>query len=147
MTTSTSLAKKIAAGALVALTMGTSLTMTTGAAEARNGRQGALIAAGILGALAVGAIAAQANDHHRGGYVSDDGYVGPGGYVPTYQQPVQYDPGYRSYGGYGYGHRHPRQYHGYSETGFVYRGPVCKIRKQRVWDGYGWGVQRVEVCR
>lgn len=139
--------KKIAVVALAALTMGAGLTMTAGEAEARNGRKGALIAAGVLGALAVGAIAAQANERHHGGYVSDDGYVGPGGYVPTYHQPVQYGPGYRHYGGYGYGPRHPRHYHGYSETGFAYRGPVCKIRKQRVWDGYGWTFQRVEVCR
>ncbi len=24
--------------------------------------------------------------------------------------------------------------------------PVCEIRRQRVWDGYGWRIQRVRVC-
>jgi len=25
-------------------------------------------------------------------------------------------------------------------------GPGCEIRRERVWDGYGWRVQRVRVC-
>ena len=25
-------------------------------------------------------------------------------------------------------------------------GPGCVIRRERVWDGYGWRMQRVRVC-
>jgi hypothetical protein len=145
MTNSIPFGKKIAVAALAALTLGAGLTMTTSEAEARNGRKGALIAAGVLGALAVGAIAAQANQGHYGhtGYESEDAYVPP---APVYTQPqvVQYHPGY--------GHPEYRQHrrhrhHGYAETGYGYRGPVCTVRKQRVFDGYGWRFQRVQVCR
>jgi len=27
-----------------------------------------------------------------------------------------------------------------------YDGPPCYWQKQRVWDGYGWVVRRVQVC-
>jgi hypothetical protein len=161
MTNSIPFGKKIAAAALAALTLGAGLTMTTGEAEARNGRKGALIAAGVLGALAVGAIAAQAGQGHGGhyghsGYDPEDGYAPP---APVYTQPqaVQYHPGYAhpGYGHRGYGigghpgyRQHPRhRHHGYAETGFGYRGPVCTIRKQRVWTGHGWAFQRVQICR
>ncbi len=96
MMNSTSFGKKIAAAALAALTMGSAVTMSAGSAEARDGRKGALIAAGVLGALAVGAIAAQANESRHGYYV-DDGYAADDVYAPAYrqprtvyQQPVQY---------------------------------------------------------
>lgn len=163
MTISTPFGKKVAAAALAALTLGAGLTMTTGEAEARNGRKGALIAAGVLGALAVGAIAA--SSHHaradHGGYYAHPGYEPDDAYVPApvyhHPQPVQYHPGYANPGyvhpGYGYrghpGYRQHRRHrhHGYTETGYGYRGPVCTIRKQQVWTGYGWSVQRVQVCR
>ena len=45
-----------------------------------------------------------------------------------------YGPGY----GYGGGYYAPAYYGGY--------GPGCVIRRERVWDGYGWRVQRVRVC-
>ena len=40
---------------------------------------------------------------------------------------------------------------GYYGPGPVYYGaygpgPGCVIRRERVWDGYGWRVQRVRVC-
>ncbi|MGL5447336.1 MAG: hypothetical protein ACRDBL_08520 [Rhabdaerophilum sp.] len=159
MTNSIPFGKKVAAAALAALTLGAGMTMNTGEAEARNGRKGALIAAGVLGVLAAGAIAASANQGHGGhyqhpGYEPEDAYAPP---APVYHhpQPVQYHPGY-AHPGYGYhghhghhGYRHHQRsrHHGYSETGFAYRGPVCKIRKQQVFDGYGWRVQRVQVCR
>lgn len=143
MTNSTPFGKTIAAAALAALTLGSAVTMSAGSAEARDGRKGALIAAGVLGALAVGAIAAQANDGYYAGTDVGNGYA-PGYAHPAYE-PVQY---YRSYDPHpGYGYRHHRRHHGYSETGYAYRGPVCKLKKQQVWDGYGWRVQRVQVCR
>lgn len=144
MATVTTLGRKAAAAALVALTLGAGMAATTNDAEARGGRKGALIAAGVLGALAVGAIAAN-SAHASPGYYADAGYdYEP---APVYHQPrpVYYEPGYYGHRGYGYHHR--RNYHGYSETGMGYRGPVCKIRKQQVWDGYGWRFQRVQVCR
>jgi hypothetical protein len=151
MTNSMSLGKKVAAAALAALTLGAGLTMTTSDAEARGGRKGALIAAGVLGALAVGAIAAQANQGHGGydghaGYAPEDSYVPP---APAYTQPqtVQYHPGYGWGGHPGYRHHKRYRHHGYAETGYGYRGPVCTIRKQRVFDGYGWRMERVQVCR
>jgi hypothetical protein len=30
--------------------------------------------------------------------------------------------------------------------GYYAYGPGCYIRRQRVWDGYGWVVRRVRVC-
>jgi len=74
-------------------------------AQARNG---GAIAAGVIGGLALGAIAS-------GAY---GGYYGPG---------------------YGYGYYGVPAYYG------AY-GPGCTIQRQRVWDGYGWVIQRVRVC-
>lgn len=147
--------KKAAVAALVALTLGAGLTVNAGDAEARNGRKGAAIAAGLIGALAVGALVAGAsNSHASPGY-----YHGNPGYEPEpvyYPQPAPtYEPEPAYYGGHhGYYHQ-PRAYHhrrynrypGYTETGFAYRGPVCKIKKQTYFDGYGYQVQRVQVCR
>lgn len=147
MATLSPFGKKAAAAALVALTLGAGMAATTGEAEARGGRKGAIIAAGILGALAVGAIAAN-SAHAAPGYYADPGYdYAPP--APVYHQPtpVYYHAGPGYYGHGYYGHRRPHRYHGYAETGFAYRGPVCKVRKQRYWDGYGWNVQRVQVCR
>lgn len=28
----------------------------------------------------------------------------------------------------------------------AYAGPACHIRRERVWDGYGWHWRRVRVC-
>lgn len=147
MATLSPLGKKAAAAALVALTLGAGMAASTGEAEARGGRKGAIIAAGILGALAVGAIAAN-SAHAAPGYYHDPGYdYAPP--APVYHQPTpvyyQGGPGYYGHGY--YGHRRHHRYHGYSETGYGYRGPVCKIRKQRYWDGYGWNIQRVQICR
>jgi hypothetical protein len=30
---------------------------------------------------------------------------------------------------------------------YYYDEPVCRIRKERYWDGYAWRTRRVEVCR
>jgi hypothetical protein len=45
-----------------------------------------------------------------------------------------------AYGPYGYG---PGP--GYYAYGPGY-GPGCYLRRERVWDGYGWVVRRVRVC-
>lgn len=151
--------KKVAAAALAALTLGAGVTMQAGDAEARYGRKGLAIA-GIAGALITGAIVASAaNAHANPGYYDDGGY--DPGYAPrpVYRQPqpVYYAPQPQYYGhpGQHYGHPGyaPRRHHwrnrhpGYSETGFAYKGPVCKIRREQVWTPYGWQVQRVQVCR
>lgn len=149
MATVTTLGKKAAAAALVALTLGAGMAATTGEAEARGGRKGAMIAAGILGALAVGAIAA--NSAHASPVYGGPAYDVDPGYDYTPPAPVYHQPSpvyYQPHPGYHHGYpRHHRPYPGYSDTGFGYRGPVCKIRKDRYWDGYGWRVQRVQVCR
>lgn len=148
MLTTTSLRKKAAAAALVALTIGAGVTAQTGAAEARGGHNG-IAAVGAIAAIAGLAIAAGAGQAHAAPqyYGYDDGYAG-------YAQPQAVY--YRNHGGYDngyddgaryqrrhYGHRYP----GYSETGYAYRGPTCKIKRQQVFDGYGWTWQRVQVCR
>jgi hypothetical protein len=148
MATVSTLGKKAAAAALVALTLGAGMAATTGEAEARGGRKGAMIAAGIIGALAVGAIAAN-SAHASPGYYGHSGYdyapPAPVYHAPT---PVYYHggPAYH-HGGYYQERRRYRHHPGYAETGFGYRGPVCKIRKERYWDGYGWRVNRVQICR
>lgn len=158
MTISALFGNKIAAAALAALTMGSAVTMSAGEAEARDGRKGALIAAGVLGALAVGAIAASSHNARadHGGYYGHPGYEPEDAHVPApvyhqpqpvYHQPSQYHPGYGYHGHPGYRHHKRQRYAGYSETGYGYRGPVCTIRKQQVFDGYGWRFQRVQVCR
>jgi hypothetical protein len=51
--------------------------------------------------------------------------------------------GAQSYGAYyGYG---PSYY--YAPAPVYYGpGPGCFLRNQRVWDGYAWRIQRVQVC-
>lgn len=29
---------------------------------------------------------------------------------------------------------------------YVEEGPVCRLVRERFWDGYGWRFRRVEVC-
>lgn len=156
MAITTTFGKKAAAAALVALTLGAGMTANSGAAEARGGRNG-LAAVGALAAVAGIAIAASAAQAHAApqyyghqtGY--DDGYVG---HQQVYYRQQHY--GYQEqpvYEGYGfqprheYRRRHHNRYPGYSETGFAYRGPVCKIKRQQVFDGYGYRWQKVQVCR
>lgn len=152
--TTTSLRKKAAAAALVALTLSGGFAATTTAAQARGGRNG-VAAVGALAAVAGLAIAASTAQAHA----APQDYAGAGyeAYDQGYAQPVQYY-GHRyrepAYEGYGFEPRHyPRhrpwrdRHYGYAETGYSYRGPVCKIKRQQVFDGYGWTWQRVQVCR
>lgn len=46
-----------------------------------------------------------------------------------------------AYGPYGYG----PGYGYYGRPAYAY-GPGCYIRRERVWDGWGWRWQRVRVC-
>jgi hypothetical protein len=151
MAITTTFGKKAAAAALVALTLGAGMTANSGAAEARGGRHG-VAAVGAIAAIAGLAIAASAAQAHSAPQYYDDGYAAP---QPVYYREQHY--GYQQPVREGYGfqpryeqRRHYRQhnrYPGYSETGFAYRGPVCKIKRQQVFDGYGYRWQKVQVCR
>jgi hypothetical protein len=39
----------------------------------------------------------------------------------------------------------PRPYYPYAYEP-VYFGPRCYVRRERIWDGWGWHVRRVEDC-
>jgi hypothetical protein len=140
--------KKAAAAALVALTLGAGMTANSGAAEARNGRHG-VAAVGAFAAIAGLAIAASAAQAHSAPqyYGYDNGYAEPQPVYYRQQQPVYEDHGYYQPRQYRQHRRHYNRYPGYSETGFAYRGPVCKIKRQQVFDGYGYRWQKVQVCR
>lgn len=159
MANSTDFGKKAAAAALAALTLGAGMTMGVADAEARGGRRGAAIAAGIIGGLAVGALIASSNNARSAPayYYQQPNYA----YEPPvyqYQAPravyipeVTHRPSPVYHGGYPgrsdeYYHR-PRRHRSYSDTSFHYQGPVCRIRKHRFFDGYGWRVERVQICR
>ena len=142
----TNFSKKIAALALAALTLGAGVTMNSGEAEARFGRKG-LFAAGVVGALVTGALVASSHraQAHPGYY--DQGY----GYAPAAQY---YAPEQEYYAEpqpfYGHAPRHHRRHArhaGYSETGYAYRGPNCKLKNQQVWNGYGYELRQVQICR
>ena len=43
----------------------------------------------------------------------------------------------------------PRAYYAYEPVGYqpvVYTGRSCYIRRERIWDGWGWRIRRVEEC-
>lgn len=92
-----------------AVIAGTVAVSTTGA-SAWNGRRGywgpsgGAVAAGVIGGVALGALAAGA---YRPYYRPAPAYVDP-------------DP--------------------------VYYRPACHWEGRRVWDGWGWRLQRVRVC-
>jgi hypothetical protein len=73
------------------------------------------------GAIAAGIIGGVAAGAIIGGIASQNGYYGgPGYYAPA--------PAYYA-------------------AGPGYYGPPCYWTRQRVWDGFGWRMQRVRVCR
>ena len=47
-------------------------------------------------------------------------------------------------GSYGYGGYGP--YYGPGYAPYAAYGPGCVIRRERVWDGWGWTIRRVRVC-
>ena len=139
------LRRKAAAAALVAVTLGAGLATSAGTAEARNGRNGAAIAAGVIGALALGAIAAGASERYaEPGYdgEADDAYAPP---VRAYRAPQAYygderpvyygRDAYEGYDG-AYRHRHVSS-----------KSPNCHYSTQPYFDGYGYRPQRVQSCR
>ena len=112
------LGKKIAMGLLAGVTM---LALTAPQAEARNGRNAALIGGLILGAAAGAALAESANDNYDDSYQRQgwnraapryQSYDDDQSYEPPVRERVQ--PGY-SYGygegGNGDGCEHGRRYH------------------------------------
>ena len=124
-----SFGKKAAVAALAALTLGAGLTANSNEAEARYGRKGAAIAAGIIGAVAAGAIVAGTRRS----------YAAPGYYgSPVYHGTTS------PY----YGHAGPAYYapsHVYYDD--VYAGPVCTVRRKKVWlDAYRYTYRSVRVC-
>ena len=163
----TTFKQKALASALAALTLGAGIAMSPNAAQARFDRNG-WAAAGVIGGLALGALAAgaaQADSHQS--YYPDPGYdVAPS--APAYQ-PAYYDGPTRRptyYGGpartpsyYGEpaydGDYRPHRHHHWrrgpnrmeADPTFAYKGPDCRLERQSWFDGYAWRVQKVPVCR
>lgn len=88
-----------------------------------------LLATAAAATVAAGAMIAPPQAEARNGRVAA-GVVGGlaagaiiGGALAS--QPRYYGPAY-SYGAYG--------------------GPPCRIERQRVWDGFRWRIQRIQVC-
>lgn len=119
--------RKTLTAAVAALTVTTGALATAGSAEAgqrygrhyHRGSSAGPVIAGVIGGLALGAIAASAS---RRAYAYDAGYGH--GYAPVYG------------GGYAYSN-----YDGY--------GAQCFIQKQRVYDDWGnyVGKRKVRVCQ
>lgn len=134
MTTMSS--RRVLTGALAGLVFATGVATSINDAQARSSR-GAAVAAGIIGGLALGAIAASAAR-------------------PAYAYP-SYGYAYPSYG-YGYGGYHPVSYGYYGSShygGYVpaagfddyYDAPVCYWQRRRVAiDPYTYVVRRVRIC-
>ena len=130
---------KFFALAAAALTAGSALAISTSDAEARwrghRGYNGGAVAAGVIGGLALGALAAGAASPAYGYSYGSPYYAQP---APTYypQQTYYYaQPAPTYYGGGGYGY----------EPG--YYQPRCRWVRQRVrTDAWNTTVQRVRVC-
>lgn len=156
MATITTFKQKALASALAALTLGAGIAMSPNAAQARFDRNG-WAAAGVIGGLALGALAvgaAQANSQQ--GYDVEPGYdVGPSApaYQPAYYRGQARTPSYyddQAYeGGYRQHRHHWRRGPNRMEPDptFAYKGPDCRLQRQSWFDGYAWRVQKVPVCR
>ncbi len=75
------------------------------------------VAAGVVGGLAAGAIIGSA--------IANSG--------PRYVEPAP-----------AYGPPTPPDY--YAEPPEYIEGPACHMERRQVWDGYGYRMQRMEVC-
>jgi hypothetical protein len=138
-------ARKTLTAAVAALVVATGSLAATGSAEAghrrhHGGHSAAPVIAGLIGGLAIGAIAASSS---RRAYAHDYGYA------PVYGGGYAYS-GYA--GGYApaYGYRQAGVYGRYPHSGFNddYRTP-CFTQKQPVYDAWGnyLGKRRVRVCQ
>lgn len=137
--------RKTMTAAVAALAVSSGALATVGSAEAgqrydrhysyHRGASAGPVVAGVIGGLALGALAASAS---RRSYAYDSGYGY--GYAPA---PV--------YGhGYGYGAA-PVYGNGYVQSGYGYRDDrqQCFIQKQVVYDSWGnyAGKRKVRVCQ
>lgn len=107
------------------ITLATAASLAVGAIAAPSpaeARGGGAIAAGVIGGLAAGAIIGSAVARPYGYY---DGYYGGGYYAggPYYAAPY---------------------YAGYAAP--YYASAPCYVRRERIWDGYGWRIRRVRIC-
>jgi hypothetical protein len=98
----------------------------------------AVAAAAIVAAATIAPDPAEARRGHRGGAIAAGviGGIAAGAIIAGAGRHYGYGP---YYGGYGYGH-------GYYAPAYYDYGPGCVIRRQRVWDGYGYRIRRVRVC-
>ncbi len=137
--------RKVAVAALVALTVASGLTLSSAPAEARNGRNAALIgglaAGAVLGGLIVGnqVRAAPSYGYDTGyNYNSGYGYNGGYGYAPAYA------PTYRQT------YVAPRPVYVENAQVYVndYYAPRCRIVRERVVNEWGDTIarRRVRVC-
>lgn len=123
---------RMAAVTLAAAVLATSLLAATPEANAgyRRHFNGGAVAAGVIGGLALGALAAGAarQNYNYGGpvYAAPPPVYAPQ-YAPVYTP--QYAPAYA-----------PQYAPAYSDDG------DCYFQKRRFWNGYEYEVRRVRVC-
>jgi hypothetical protein len=141
--------RRVLTGALAGLVFGAGVAASINDAEARS-RRGAAVAAGIIGGLALGAIAASAArpayaypsygythpsygyGYSGGYYPSSNGYYGSNYYGSNYYGSNYYGGDYGPVAGYGDAY---------------YDAPVCYWQRRRVAiDPYTVVVRRVRVC-
>ena len=125
-------ARKVLTGAMAGVVLAAGVVASAGDAEARSRGRGAAVAAGIIGGLALGALAASA---------ARPAYAAPaysyGGYYPSY--------GYNTVT-YGHGGGYYAPVSGYYGADY-YDEPVCYWTKRRfAVDPYTTVVRRVRVC-
>ena len=139
----TNFARKSAAAALAVLTLGAGLTINSGAAEARYGRQGAAIA-GIVGVLAAGALIAGAANAHAQPYHGYHAEPEPVYYPRHHYQTPVYETVHPVHPGY---HRPHHRRDNRADVGFDNVRQSCTTKKQMVWDGYSWVKHKYLACR
>ena len=127
--------RKVAVAALAALTVASALSLSVAPAEAKKGRNAALIgglaAGAVLGGIIAGSQAQAAPSYgYNGGYGYNSGY----GYAPAYR------PTYAA----------PRPVYVESPPVYVndYYAPRCRIVRERVVNEWGDTIarRRVRVC-
>lgn len=116
--------KTMFATAIAPIALGAAILAASAPAEARSGRNAALLGGLAAGAIVGGAIASA---HARPYYYAPRAYA-PGYYAPSYHAPSYYAPGY------------------YAPA---YRAPACWRENRAVYDAWGnfAGYRAVRVCR